>query len=156
VPPNLRILGTMNTADRSIKLLDAAIRRRFAFIELLPDVTPLRGAVVGGLELDTFLQELNRRIVRTEGREKQIGQSYLLDNGSPVADPELFAARFRREILPLLQEYAYDDYRELGEYLGKALVDAELQRLVPEAIDQPAALIAALVEEYQTEAADEA
>ena len=119
VPPNVFLLGTMNTADRSIKLLDAALRRRFAFIELMPDTTPLEGGKVGDLDLTVFLGALNSKIAATEGREKQIGHSFLLDgDGQPVATPEALSQRFRYEILPLLQEYAYEDYAELASYIG--------------------------------------
>jgi hypothetical protein len=151
IPPNLRILGTMNTADRSIKLLDAAIRRRFAFIELMPDSRPLKNASVGDLELDRFMDALNRRILQREGREKQIGQSYFLDkDGEPFTDEAAFAARFRRDVLPLLQEYAYDDYRELTRYLGKDLVDPDRQRVLLDP-SQPTMFVAALANEYREE-----
>lgn len=144
VPPNVYVIGTMNTADRSIRLLDAALRRRFAFIELMPETGPLEGGRVGELDLVVFLTELNRRVARIEGREKQIGHSYLLDAGQPVSDPSLFASQFRHEILPLLQEYAYEDYRELAEYIGTALVDVEEQRMRSDVLDDPATLTAAL------------
>ena len=99
VPLNVFLLGTMNTADRSIKLLDAALRRRFAFLECMPDSELLHGAEVGDLALDDFLDGLNQRIARFEGREKQVGHSYLLVDGQPVDEVEEFAARFREEIL---------------------------------------------------------
>lgn len=107
VPPNLYLLGTMNTADRSITLLDAAMRRRFAFVEMMPDADVLAGGAVmgnnGELALDAFLEALNGRVSAREGREKQVGHSFFLDErGSPVEDPGEFAARFRREMLPLL------------------------------------------------------
>lgn len=153
IPPNVYLLGTMNTADKSIKVLDSALRRRFAWNEVLPDPTLLAGASVGGLALDRFLEELNRRVARREGREKQIGHAYLLDAGKPVATPEEFAARFRQEILPLLQEYCYDDYAELAVYVGQALVDGEGQRLNNVLLDDPDALIAVLTVEF---AADDA
>ncbi|KQX14255.1 restriction endonuclease [Streptomyces sp. Root431] len=123
VPSNVRILGTMNTADRSIRMLDAAIRRRFTFLELLPDSGPLLGRRVGELHLAAFLDELNRRIRSTLDREKQIGHAFFLPEGVPVADPAEFAAVIRGEILPLLQEYAYDDYTLLAGFLGDDLVD---------------------------------
>lgn len=147
VPPNVFMLGTMNTADRSIKLLDAALRRRFAFIELMPEMEPLNGGKVGDLDLQTFLSELNRRIAKSEGREKQIGHSFLLESGEPVSTADEFARRFRYEILPLLQEYSYDDYKELAGYLGKTLVLASEQALaLPTDADE---LVAALAAEFQ-------
>jgi 5-methylcytosine-specific restriction protein B len=148
VPPNVFILGTMNTADRSIKLLDAALRRRFAFIELMPDTELLRGASVGALMLDDFLEGLNRRVAKTEGREKQIGHSFLLDGASPVADAEEFARRFRQEILPLLQEYCYEDYGALAGYIGEKIVNREANALDVECLNDPEALIEALAEEF--------
>ncbi|WP_170319722.1 McrB family protein [Polyangium spumosum] len=122
IPPNVYILGTMNTADRSIKLLDAALRRRFGFIECMPEPEVLQGTSVNGLALDVFLEELNRRIAANEGREKQIGHAYLLDGDRAIDDPEVFARRFRQDILPLLQEYCYDDYSRLAKYIGNKLV----------------------------------
>jgi GTPase subunit of restriction endonuclease len=150
VPPNLRIIGTMNTADRSIKLLDAALRRRFAFVELMPEPEVLAGGIVqGGLDLEVFLGALNQRIAQAEGREKQIGHSYLLQsNGQPVSDPDEFARRFRHELLPLLQEYAYEDYGELQGYIGPGLVDAKEQRFRTDVLGDPAALVNALREEF--------
>lgn len=130
VPANVFLIGTMNTADRSIRLLDAAFRRRFAFIECMPDLEPLRGHSVGPLPLDKFLETLNARIREKVGREKQIGQSYLLPNGKPIQTEEEFARHFRFEILPLLQEYAYDDYRQLRYFLGDGLVDEERQKML--------------------------
>lgn len=145
VPANLWVLGTMNTADRSIRLLDAALRRRFAFIELMPDTEPLGGGRVGELDLVIFLAELNTRVARIEGREKQIGQSFLLEDGEPVADAERFALQFRHEILPLLQEYAYEDYRELAEYIGADIVDVDAQAIRADVVADPDRLVSALV-----------
>lgn len=149
IPENVFLLGTMNTADRSIKLLDAALRRRFAFIELMPDIEVLRGAKVLMLPLDDFLEELNRRIAENEGREKQIGHSFLLDGAEPISDPEEFARRFRQEILPLLQEYCYDDYGTLATYLGTKLVNASAHALDSECLADADALVAALAEAFR-------
>jgi len=147
IPDNVFLLGTMNTADRSIKLLDAALRRRFSFYELMPDPEILSGSQVGGMKLDDFLTELNIRIARKEGREKQVGHSFLMDGYQPLTDPDEFARRFRQEILPLLQEYCYDDYGILVEYIGKDLVDAENQTLLKEALYSTDKLIEALEKE---------
>jgi len=155
VPPNVFVLGTMNTADRSIRLLDAALRRRFAFIELMPDIGPLGGATIGDLDLALFLTTLNDRVAKTEGREKQIGHSFLLDgSGQPVADVEQFAAQFRHEIVPLLQEYAFEDYAELEQYLGKAVVDVDAQRIRPGLLDDPQALLDALTDGFRQAVAE--
>jgi 5-methylcytosine-specific restriction protein B len=147
IPPNIYILGTMNTADRSIRLLDTALRRRFAFVELMPNLELLRGATVDGLDLDDLLEALNRRIAAQEGREKQIGHAFLLEpDGQPISDPEEFACRFRQEILPLLQEYCYDDYGALAGYLGAQLVNVEAQTLNIVVLNDPEKLIEALGE----------
>ena len=148
VPPNVFLLGTMNTADRSIKLLDAALRRRFAFLECMPDSELLHGAAVGDLALDDFLDGLNQRIARFEGREKQVGHSYLLVDGQPVDEVEEFAARFREEILPLLQEYCYDEYATLAKFIGSELVDADAGTLDAEKVADPEQLVAALAREF--------
>ena len=148
VPLNVFLLGTMNTADRSIKLLDAALRRRFAFLECMPDSELLQGAEVGDLALDDFLDGLNQRIARFEGREKQVGHSYLLVDGQPVDEVEEFAARFREEILPLLQEYCYDDYATLAKFIGSELVDADAGTLDAEKVDDAEQLVAALAREF--------
>jgi 5-methylcytosine-specific restriction protein B len=87
--------------------------------------------------------------LRVEGREKQIGHSFLMDGDQPIAEAGVFAARFRHEILPLLQEYAFEDYRELVTYLGPALVDVDEQRVVPEKLEDPSELLGALLEEFQ-------
>jgi 5-methylcytosine-specific restriction protein B len=151
IPDNVYLLGTMNTADRSIKLMDAALRRRFAFLELMPRLDLLQGGKVEGLELDDFLEELNRRIAAREGREKQIGHAFLLGpDGEPIAEPEEFARRFRQEILPLLQEYCYDDYGALAEYLGERIVKRDARRLDAQVLEKPEELIAALVKALQS------
>lgn len=153
IPANVYIVGTMNTADRSIKLLDTALRRRFAFVELMPDPDLLAGAKVGNLALDEFLEELNRRIVKTQGREKQVGHSFLLEGNQPITDPDDFARRFRQEILPLLQEYCYDDYAMLASYLGDGLIDKEAQSLNEDVLRDPARLLALLEDEFAPKAA---
>ncbi|MGI8333692.1 McrB family protein [Actinomadura scrupuli] len=123
VPPNVYLLGTMNTADRSIRLLDSALRRRFAFHELLPDAEVLDGSLVSKLDLGILLREVNRRVVKELGRERQIGHSFFLSGDNPVDNEADLAAVIRNEVLPLLQEYAYDDYSMLARFLGPTIVD---------------------------------
>jgi 5-methylcytosine-specific restriction protein B len=129
VPPNVYVLATMNTADRSIRLLDAALRRRFAFHELMPDREPLEGAFVGKLHLAELLTNLNVRIRAEVGRERQVGHAFFLRDGQPVSTEEEFAAAFRGDVLPLLQEYACDDYGLLVRLLGDSMIDEGEQRL---------------------------
>lgn len=123
VPSNVSILGTMNTADRSIRLLDSALRRRFAFHELLPDASLLDGYKVDDLDLGLLLRELNRRVVAELGRERQIGHSFFMPGGDRIDNAADLAAVVRNEVLPLLQEYAYDDYSKLTRFLGSTIVD---------------------------------
>ena len=144
VPSNVHLIGTMNTADRSIHLLDTALRRRFSFIELLPDSDLLEGATAGVLALDVFLDSLNARIRERVGREKQVGHAMFLKNGAPIDSAEAFAAIFRFELLPLLQEYLYEDYKELQGLLG-AVIDVEAERVSP-LVDDPEMLCAELAD----------
>ncbi|MFL0176829.1 AAA family ATPase [Mycobacterium sp. SMC-13] len=146
VPANVYIVGTMNTADRSIHLLDSALRRRFQFIELLPDSDLLEGNNVDALALDTFLDGLNEEIRKRFGRDKQIGHALFYQNGEIINTPEDFASVFLYELLPLLQEYLYDDYRALGELLG-GVIDVEAQRVADIASD-PQALCAELASKF--------
>jgi 5-methylcytosine-specific restriction protein B len=145
IPPNLFVLGTMNTADRSIKMMDTALRRRFGFVELMPDPA-LLASEVGGLRLDDLLRALNQRVAKEAGREKQIGHSFFLKDGQPITDEDEFANIFRDEIVPLLQEYAVDDYDELAEYLGPKIVDRDLLTLDGEILSDASRLLEALEE----------
>ena len=133
VPDNVYVIGTMNTADRSIALLDTALRRRFGFIELMPDSSVLENTVVGeSIPLGPWLDELNSRILEYVGRDArnlQIGHAYLMENGRPVQDFARFARIVQDDILPLLEEYCYEDYSTLAKILGGALVDENRQRI---------------------------
>jgi 5-methylcytosine-specific restriction protein B len=146
IPSNVYILGTMNTADRSIKLLDVALRRRFSFFELMPDTDLLKGTVINGLQLDALLETINSKIAQVEGREKQIGHALFMANGEPITEPEELADRFRQDILPLLQEYCYDDYSALENYLGSKLVSADANSLNTDVINDNASLLEALID----------
>jgi 5-methylcytosine-specific restriction protein B len=132
VPANVLVLGTMNTADRSIALLDAALRRRFAFIELMPDSGALRGVSIEGLPIGPWLDELNKRVLRHAGRDArnlQVGHSYLMGGSAPIQDAERFAHVLRDDIIPLLQEYCYEDYEALERILGATIVQRDSKRI---------------------------
>lgn len=151
VPPNVWIIGTMNTADRSVQLLDTALRRRFAFLELLPESDRLAGATAGALALDTFLDELNRRIRQRFGREKQIGHAMFYTGDGIIDTAEAFASTFQYELLPLLQEYLYDDYTELRNLLGD-IIDIASQRIIADVAEDPEALCANLAATFDASA----
>jgi len=117
VPNNVFIIGTMNTADRSIALLDTALRRRFKFIECMPELEVLDGIEVEGVSVKDLLYIMNRRIEVLCDREHVIGHSYFLPlKSNPTI--EVLADIFAREIIPLLQEYFYEDYEKIRLVLG--------------------------------------
>jgi 5-methylcytosine-specific restriction protein B len=128
VPPNLYIIGTMNTADRSVEALDAALRRRFNFEEMPP--RPMLIATEGKLKaqkgiLDTvdlplLLNTINKRIEKLLDKDHQIGHSYFM---SVTKLSELKEA-FQNKIVPLLQEYFFGDYGKIGLVVGKGFVES--------------------------------
>jgi 5-methylcytosine-specific restriction protein B len=127
VPRNVFLIGTMNTADRSISLLDAALRRRFGFVELMPDSSLLAGRMAGGLLLGPWLDALNKRIrqhLKRDARNLQVGHAYLMPT-QPITSVVEFARVLRDDIIPLLEEYCYDDFDMLKDILGGGLIDAE-------------------------------
>ena len=138
VPANVYLIGTMNTADRSIALLDTALRRRFGFVELMPDPATLGNTVVGSIPLKPWLEALNQRLVTNIGRDArnlQVGHAYLLEDGKPITNFRRFARVVQDDILPLLQEYCYEDYQVLEKILGKGFVDANTQLVHHELFD---------------------
>jgi 5-methylcytosine-specific restriction protein B len=121
VPVNLYLIATMNTADRSILLLDTALRRRFGFKELLPAPELLQDSMLGEVSLAVWLRALNRRIgehLGRDGRNLQVGHAYFMPHGKPVTTLKEIAAIVREDIWPLLQEYGYEDPRALAAMLA--------------------------------------
>ena len=114
IPKNLYIIGTMNTADRSIALLDIALRRRFNFIEIIPQYDILKNRKIKNIELDLLLIAINERIEFLLDREHTIGHSYFLN----INTFEDLVQVFRNSIIPLLQEYFYDDFEKIKSVLG--------------------------------------
>ncbi len=139
VPKNLSVIGTMNTADRSIAMLDAALRRRFGFVELMPDSGVLGDTSVEGIPLGPWLDSLNERLVEHVGgdaRNLQVGHSYLMSGEGAVADGDRFSEIIRDDIIPLLCEYCYEDFDALESILGRAMVNKEKQRIVTELFER--------------------
>jgi 5-methylcytosine-specific restriction protein B len=123
VPDNLYLLGTMNTADRSVEALDTALRRRFSFTEMLPDAQVIRdhvgeGGKVEGVDVAQILEVLNSRLEQLLDRDHCLGHALLLR----VTDLDGLRAAFQRNVLPLLQEYFFGDWGKIGLVLGERFI----------------------------------
>lgn len=116
VPANLYILGTMNTADRSIEALDTALRRRFVFIEKNPDPDKLE--IVDGIDLGAMLNVMNSRIEYLLDRDHTIGHTYFINAKSIEDIKDIFA----NKIIPQLQEYFYSDWKKIQLVLGNTFI----------------------------------
>jgi 5-methylcytosine-specific restriction protein B len=110
VPPNLYLIGTMNTADRSIALMDTALRRRFSFQEMVSR-KDLLAQDVEGVNLPALLEAMNARIESLFDRDHVLGHTYLMGIGTF----DDLALRFRNQIIPLLQEYFFEDWRRIQQ-----------------------------------------
>lgn len=134
VPDNVYIIGTMNTADRSIAMLDTALRRRFSFYEMTPDPSLLKGVVVEGIDIERLLALLNKRITILFDRDHTIGHSYFLSlKDNPTM--EHLGMIFENRILPLLQEYFYDNYERIQFILGDNQKDSDESRFIVQKSD---------------------
>ena len=120
VPGDLYLIGTMNTADRSLALMDTALRRRFDFIEMMPDTSLLSELIVDGINIQKMLDVINRRIQVLYDREHTLGHAFFM----PLIDcPEnqrfsLLESIFSEKILPLLEEYFFEDWEKIRLVLG--------------------------------------
>ncbi|WP_077618322.1 McrB family protein [Bacillus sinesaloumensis] len=112
LPPNLYVIGTMNTADRSIALLDTALRRRFMFEEVEPQPSLL--SPINDIDLPALLHRMNQRIEVLYSRDHMIGHAYFMNIGT---EDELIST-IQNKIIPLLKEYFYDDWEKIGLVLG--------------------------------------
>jgi 5-methylcytosine-specific restriction enzyme B len=135
VPKNVYIIGTMNTADRSIEALDTALRRRFSFTEKSPKPALIKTEGLSGeskgiikvnkkgieteIDLEKLLLKINNRIEKLIDKDHQIGHSYLLK----VNSEDSLKLSFKNEIIPLLEEYFFGDYGKIGLVLGNTFVE---------------------------------
>lgn len=137
VPSNVYILGTMNTADRSIALMDTALRRRFQFVEMMPDSDVLRkihADKVEDLDVAAMLDKINERIEYLYDREHTIGHAFFTDLKDD-ATLEKLQSIFEKSVIPLLQEYFYEDYQKIQLVLGdNAKSDDSLKFIIDEKV----------------------
>ena len=134
VPDNVYIIGTMNTADRSIALMDTALRRRFKFEEMLPDYDLLKDIFVEDkgtkVNIGAMLKVINERIEYLYDREHTIGHAVFLEkkeNDKIDIDINKLENIFKKNIIPLLQEYFYEDYEKIRIVLGDNAKDEDEQ-----------------------------
>lgn len=114
VPANLFIVGTMNTADRSVEALDTALRRRFCFEEMMPDIRVVQDKNFSDYPRKEIMEKINNRVEVLLDRNYTLGHAYFIK--------ENFVNSFKNEIIPLLQEYFYNDFGKIGLVLGKGFV----------------------------------
>lgn len=137
VPSNVYILGTMNTADRSIALMDTALRRRFQFIEMMPDSDVLRkihADKVEDLDVAAVLDKINERITFLYDREHTIGHAFFTGLRDEASLAKLQSI-FEKSVIPLLQEYFYEDYQKIQFVLGdNAKSDDSLKFILDEKV----------------------
>ena len=117
VPNNVYIIGTMNTADRSVEALDTALRRRFSFVEMQPNPEIL--SKVENVDLSKLLETINQRIEVLIDKDHQIGHSYFIG----IQDLEDLRRTFKDKIIPLLEEYFYGDFGKIGLVLGEKFIE---------------------------------
>lgn len=121
VPKNVDIIGTMNTADRSVEALDTALRRRFSFIEMQPNPSVLLNSEYQDVNLKQLLETINQRIEVLVDKDHQIGHSYFIGIQN-LGDLKLV---FKDKIIPLLEEYFYGDFGKIGLVLGGSFIYQE-------------------------------
>lgn len=114
VPNNVYIIGTMNTADRSVEALDTALRRRFSFTEMQPNPVILLDSEYQDVDLKQLLETINQRIEVLIDKDHQIGHSYFIG----IRNLDDLKLVFKDKIIPLLEEYFYGDFGKIGLVLG--------------------------------------
>ncbi|WP_432693994.1 AAA family ATPase [Priestia aryabhattai] len=133
VPSNIYIIGTMNTADRSISLFDTALRRRFQFIDYypVPNVLPKD---VDGIDVSEFLRVINERIEFLYDKDHLIGHAYFIKDSLNYND---LVTIVKYNIIPLLQEYFYGDWEKIEAVLGGAGVPGDSNYFLNKEVKDP-------------------
>ncbi|HZJ79627.1 MAG TPA: hypothetical protein VFC69_03515, partial [Dysgonamonadaceae bacterium] len=128
VPSNLHIIGTMNTADRSVEALDTALRRRFSFMEMNPQPTLLSNEEFRcqGVDLEAMLKAINGRIEKLLDKDYCIGHSYFMTIKNKQEPLEELKLIFQNKIMPLLQEYFYGDWGKIRLIVGQGFVEMKV------------------------------
>jgi 5-methylcytosine-specific restriction protein B len=120
VPDNVYVIGTMNTADQSLTHIDAALKRRFSSIEVMPNSLILKKGMKG---LPELLDKINEKVREKISRDNQIGHSYFMQDGKPITEIRDLQFVFATDIIPLLRDYFYDSDDDLKEVLGEQFID---------------------------------
>lgn len=128
VSENVYVIGTMNTADRSIAKIDTALSRRFGRREIMPNSGVLDNKVVKGINLTELLDKLNGKI-KDIHRDRQIGHSYLMDGDSAIDNISDLRLAFLYDIIPLLKELTFEDEKELKEIIGNHFIDFKTKNI---------------------------
>ncbi|OED50716.1 hypothetical protein ACH42_00735 [Endozoicomonas sp. (ex Bugula neritina AB1)] len=133
VPDNLYIIGTMNTADRSLAMMDTALRRRFDFIEMMPDYRLLSGVQICGVKIDDMLEAMNQRIEYLYDREHMLGHAFFM----PLIDIEddnerlnRLGSIFKNKVIPLFEEYFYEDWEKIRLVLADNQTKEEAHQFI--------------------------
>ena len=130
VPANLYVVGTMNTADKSLASIDHALRRRFEFVEIAPNPAVLAGVLVEGIDVNLLLEAMNERIALLFDKDHTIGHAYFLKL-KQEPNLETLAGIFERQILPLLEEYFFEDLDRVRRVLADDSKDPDDQFYLP-------------------------
>lgn len=141
VPDNLHIIGTMNTADRSLAMMDTALRRRFDFIEMMPKPELLANTVVDDIDLEELLTVLNERIEILYDREHTLGHAFfmpvkkLVDANQQEKAFTALVSVFQNKIIPLLEEYFFEDWDKIRLVLADNQKEETLQFVSEKSLD---------------------
>ena len=150
VPGNLYIIGTMNTADRSLALMDTALRRRFDFVEMPPQPELLKDIEIDEINICTMLTTMNQRIEVLYDREHTLGHAFFmsLNNASSIGD---LAEIFQHKIIPLLQEYFFEDWEKIRIVLGDDRKTNEMNQFIIETAINKTIFTSQIIELYNLE-----